>query len=122
LQRRYSWHVRRPLDLQAMNAAAAMICGRHDFATFGQAPQGENTVRHVFHAAWREEGQCLVFDIEGNAFLYRMVRSIVGTLRAVGHGEWTVEDFISAFRAADRSLAAATAPPHGLMLVSITDD
>jgi tRNA pseudouridine38-40 synthase len=122
LQRRYSWHVHRPLDLQAMNAAAAAICGTHDFATFGQAPQGENTVRHVFHAAWRDQGHCLVFDIEGNAFLYRMVRSIVGTLRAVGHGERTVEDFVTSLQAADRSLAATTAPPHGLFLASVTYD
>jgi tRNA pseudouridine38-40 synthase len=122
LQRHYSWHLRRPLDLQAMNAAAAAICGTHDFATFGQAPQGENTVRQVFRAAWREQGQRLVFDIEGNAFLYRMVRSIVGTLRAVGHGEWTVQDFVAAFQAADRSLAAATAPAHGLVLTSVTYD
>lgn len=122
LQWRYSWHVRRPLDLQAMNTAAATICGTHDFATFGQAPQGENTVRHVFHAAWREEGPCLIFDIEGNAFLYRMVRSIVGALRVVGHGEWTVDHFVAAFRAADRSLAAKTAPPHGLVLASVTYD
>lgn len=122
LRRRYSWHVRRQLDLQAMNAAAATICGTHDFATFGQPPQGENTVRQVFRAAWREEGRCLVFDIEGNAFLYRMVRSIVGALRAVGHGEWTVRDFVAVFQAADRSLAAATAPAHGLVLASISYD
>lgn len=122
LRRLYSWHVQRPLDVDAMNRAAAHLVGVYDFATFGQAPQGENTTRELFHAEWRREGDELVFTIEGNAFLYRMVRSIVGSLCAVGRGEWGVEQFVAAFRAADRSQAATTAPPHGLVLVAVMYD
>lgn len=122
LHRLYSWHVHRPLDLQAMNAAATHLTGVHDFATFGQPPQGNSTVREIFRARWRGDGECLVFEVEGNAFLYRMVRSIVGSLRAVGHGEWSVDDFVAAFMATDRSRAAPTAPPHGLVLVSVYFD
>lgn len=105
-----------------MNLAATYLIGEHDFATFGQPPQGDNTVREIFRAAWRPEGQQLVFEVEGNAFLYRMVRSIVGCMRAVGNGEWSVDDFVAALSAADRSLAAPTAPPHGLVLVSVRYD
>lgn len=122
LHRLYSWHVKRPLDLEAMNSAAAHLPGTHDFATFGQPTQGDSTVREVFHAGWRPDGECLVFDVEGNAFLYRMVRSLVGSLCAVGRHDWTADDFVVAFKAADRSLAATTAPPHGLVLVSVIYD
>jgi len=122
LHRLYSWHIQRPLDLEAMNVAAQTLTGTHDFATFGQPPKGINTVREVFEVLWRRDGELLVFEIEGNAFLYRMVRSIVGSLRAVGQGEWTANEFVDAFKAGDRSRAAATAPPHGLFLVSITYD
>lgn len=122
LHRLYSWHVKRPLDLEAMNAAAAHLPGSHDFATFGQPTQGESTVRRIFRAKWREHSKFVVFDIEGNAFLYRMVRSLVGSLCAVGRRDWTVDEFVAAFRAVDRSLAATTAPAHGLVLVSVSYD
>lgn len=120
LRRLRSWHVRQPLDLERMNRAAAHLVGIHDFATFGQPPYGNNTVRELFCARWRRDGSLLTFEIEGTAFLYRMVRSIVGSLKAVGDGSWTVEAFIEAFDACDRDRAATTAPPQGLYLVSVT--
>ena len=122
LQRLYSWHVRQTLAVDRMNDAAQHLVGVHDFATFGRPPQGENSVREIYEAVWRKEGEMLVFFIEGNAFLYRMVRSIVGTLKAVGVGEWTVDTFVAALQECDRSRAAATAPPHGLLLASVTYD
>lgn len=122
LRRRRSWHVPRPLDLDRMNEAAAHLVGEHDFATFGQPPQGESTVRQLFRAQWRRQEPLLIFGIEGNAFLYRMVRSIVGSLKMVGEASWSVHDFVQAFRARDRSCAAATAPPQGLYLVSVAYD
>lgn len=122
LRRRRSWHVPRPLDLERMNEAAAHLVGGHDFATFGQPPQGESTIRHIFRAEWWRHDSLLIFGIEGNAFLYRMVRSIVGSLKMVGEGSWSVHDFVHAFRARDRSRAAATVPPQGLYLVSVAYD
>ncbi|RMH01081.1 MAG: tRNA pseudouridine(38-40) synthase TruA [Chloroflexi bacterium] len=119
IRRLRSWHVARSLDVERMNEAAACLIGVHDFATFGQPPQGENSVREVFVAEWRREGEMLVFFIEANAFLYRMVRSIVGSLKLVGEGSWTVADFEEAFRACDRARCGTVAPPHGLYLVSV---
>lgn len=122
LVRLYSWHVKRPLDLKAMNEAAVHLTGTHDFATFGQPTQGDSTVRRVYRARWRQDDEFVIFDIEGNGFLYRMVRSLVGSLCAVGRGDWTVDGFVAAFKAADRSRAATTAPAHGLVLVSVNYD
>lgn len=120
IRRQQSWHVPGSLDLDPMNEVSAMIIGEHDFATFGQAPQGDNTRRCVSKAGWQKEEQFLVFQIEANAFLTHMVRSIVGTMKVVGEGEWTVTDFSAAFAACDRSEAAKPAPPQGLFLTSVS--
>jgi tRNA pseudouridine38-40 synthase len=119
LQRRKAWHVVRPLVVEDMNQAAQAIVGQHDFATFGQPPQGINSEREVFEARWRHLNDFLVFEIEANAFLYRMVRSLVGSMKAVGEGRWSVTDFEAALAKADRSLAAQTAPPQGLCLMAV---
>jgi tRNA pseudouridine38-40 synthase len=113
-----------------MREAARVLVGEHDFATFGQPTgQGGVTVRQVYVAQWLaiegrglfglDEPAGLVFEIEANAFLYRMVRSIVGTLLEVGRGAMSVGDFVDALAACDRSRAGPTAPPHGLCLVEV---
>lgn len=119
LERRYSLHVAEKLDLAAMQRAARHLVGEHDFATFGQPPQGQVTVRRVLAAEWDGEPPHLGFEIEANAFLYRMVRSIVGTLLLVGRGRMSEGEFAAALAAADRSRAGPTAPPHGLCLKEV---
>ncbi len=122
IRRQYAWHVKRPLDIISMNLAAQSLVGVHDFATFGQPPQGENTVRELFTAVCHRDAQMISIHVEANAFLQRMVRSIVGSLKLVGEGSWTVPQFITAFEAHDRSWCGTVAPPHGLYLVSVTYD
>ena len=119
LRRLHAWHVARPLEVEVMKQAAASIIGTYDFATFGQPPQGVNTVRQVFSADWARREDLLVFSIEANAFLYRMVRSLVGSMKMVGEGSWTVVDFTDALEAHDRNQAAQTAPPNGVFLKSV---
>jgi tRNA pseudouridine38-40 synthase len=119
IRRRYAWHVARPLDLDDMNEAAARLLGSQDFGTFGRPPQGESTVREVFHARWQKAGSELTFDIAANAFLYRMVRSLVGALVLVGQGRWTPDAFAAALVARDRSRTVLLAPACGLFLMSV---
>jgi tRNA pseudouridine38-40 synthase len=132
LARRYSLHVPYALDAELMEVAAQSLVGEHDFATFGQPPQGEVTVRRVFRAHWekdagfggpfgagRDRKTFLRFDIEANAFLYRMVRSIVGTLLDVGQGRMSVDDFENAFISCERGRAGKTAAPHVLCLIKV---
>lgn len=124
---RYAWQVTPPCELTLMNSAAALLIGRHDFASFGTPPLGERgtTERTVFTAEWRalpaQYGvPCAAFRITADAFLYRMVRAIVGSLVAVGQGKLSLAAFERAFRAAQRGAIRHLAPPHGLTLVEVT--
>ncbi len=128
---RMSWWVHPPphqrLDVDKMDWAAAKLLGSHDFASFGTPPQGEVTRRHVFRSEWEIEvptqGTRLIsYCIEANAFLYHMVRSIVGTLVEVGLGRMTIAEFIDAFQAKNRGRIGRLAPPHGLTLVEVRYD
>lgn len=120
LSRRWAFHVPRLLDVKLMNQAAASLVGEHNFATFGRPPQGQNTVRRVLRAVWWSEKTFLYFDIEANAFLQRMVRSLVGTLLQVGAGEISPEEFRQRLATGERSLAGPTAPPQGLCLMAVS--
>ena len=121
----------RPLNIAAMQQAAQVLVGSHDFATFGQSPQGESTVRRVYAAEWQAvtddlpslgetPGRKLVFTVTANAFLRQMVRRCVATLLAVGREEWSVEDVGKALYARNRSRSAPPAPPQGLVLEKVT--
>jgi tRNA pseudouridine38-40 synthase len=128
---RFALYEVRPLNLAAMQGAARSLVGNHDFATFGQPPQGESTVRTV-HAAWWQDvegslprlgdypNRRLVFTITANAFLRQMVRCIVGSLLAVGRGEWAPGNIESALQARSRSRSVPPAPPQGLVLEKVT--
>lgn len=120
LRARYAWHVQTPLDLPAMQAAAERLVGQQDFATFGTDPDGgTNTVRTVSQADWFGRPPELYFDIQADAFLYRMVRGLVGTLKQVGAGVMTAADLEASLRARDRARCAPLAPPGGLCLMEV---
>lgn len=120
LTRHTSFHVAAPLDLAAMNRAATLLVGEYDFASFGQPTQGAVTTRSVFAAAWQADAPWLYFDIKANAFLFRMVRSIVGTLLQVGRGALTPEQFGVLLAKRDRGCVKYMAPAHGLCLVQVS--
>ena len=119
LARRFAYHFPQPLDVAAMNEAAGILVGSHDFASFGRAPQGDNTVREVYRAQCTRQGPFVYFDIVANAFLYRMVRRLVSTLLLVGTGELSPHEFRDILQAADGDRAGHLAPAHGLCLIKI---
>ncbi len=119
LHRRRAWQVWPRLDRARMAEASRHLIGEHDFATFGRPPQGENTVRRVLRAGWEEAAPFLHFEIEANAFLYRMVRTIVGALVQVGWGQVSPAAFAELLPARDRSLIKLVAPPQGLCLMQV---
>lgn len=120
LQRLYALHVAELLDASVMNAAAAWLVGEHDFAAFGQPTAGEVTVRRMMRAECRAEPPLVRVELEASGFLYRMARSLVGTLLAVGRGTAKPEHLRDVLESRDRSRAEAVVPPHGLCLTRVS--
>jgi tRNA pseudouridine38-40 synthase len=119
LRRLYAWQLEHLPDVARMNDAAARLIGEHDFATFGSAPTGDVTVRKVMRAEWRQTGDCLIFQIEANAFLFRMVRRIVATLVRAGQGKISMADVGELLASRDADLAKGAAPACGLCLTHV---
>ena len=122
LSNRYSLHVPRALDVEAMQAAAASLLGWHDFSAFGSPPQGANAIREVLRAEWQQVGAWLTFDIIANAFLFRMVRMLVGTMLRVGYGALTPQRFAEILQTQNRSGAGPAARACGLTLMAVQYD
>lgn len=125
LARRIAWHVTPEPDVYRMAQASHCLVGTQDFATFGQPPQaaiGRNTIRTVLQAEFQEQGSFITFDIAANAFLYQMVRSIVGMLVLVGWGSISPEEFEALLQARERSSIKQVAPAHGLCLMQVNYD
>lgn len=121
--RRFAWHVRRPLDTEAMAEAAAALLGEHDFSSFQAADcDAENPVRCIYRSDLGAQGALITYTVTATAFLRHMVRNIVGTLVEVGLGQRSPADFAALLAARDRTLAGATAPARGLCLVEVAYD
>jgi tRNA pseudouridine38-40 synthase len=118
LIRHTAWHVPRPLDLAAMRSAADLFLGRHDFQSFAANPgySRASTVRTLTRCVIQRRGPLLTFVIEGDGFLYRMCRGIVGTLVQVGLGRFQPSDVAAMLATRDRKAAGMSAPAHGLVL------
>ena len=123
LLRRTAWHVEGNLDLQAMQTAALALAGTQDFsACSGPLEDGRTPVRTVFRAEWSREGDAVLFDIEGDAFLPQMVRRLTGALVRVGRSAITTEEFAALLHAARQGTIRPTAPAHGLCLQRVEYD
>ncbi len=118
LLRTQAWHVPRALDLPAMRAAASLFVGTHDFRSFA-ANRGDvlkNAVRTLTRCDLRRSGSLLTFIIEGDGFLYKMCRGIVGTLVQVGQGKIEPDEIRKILAHRDRRVAGMSGPAHGLVL------
>jgi tRNA pseudouridine38-40 synthase len=118
LLRHQAWLVPRILDLAAMRSAAQHLVGKHDFASFAATREykAKSTVRTLRRCEIQRRGPLLTFVIEGDGFLYRMCRGLVGTLVQIGLGKYPPEDIIRMLRSRDRAVAGMSAPAHGLVL------
>lgn len=115
---RFVWHRPGELSLSRMRAAARPLVGEHDFASFGRPHNpGGPTVRRVDRLAVTCRGTRLEVSVRANAFLHQMVRSLVGTLVAVGEGRVEPQEVAAILQARDRGRSGGRlAPPHGLTL------
>lgn len=122
---RFAWHIFRPLNVEAMQAALKLLVGTHDYSSFkaaGGAPN-MNPIRTIYAAELFKEnlfgGDCLTIKIHASGFLYHMARNIIALVVAVGRGRVTLDEFKEIFDARDRSLVPATAPACGLCLQEV---
>lgn len=112
-----SLHLHYMPDVESMQKAAAAVIGTHDFNAFKCADSSmENTVRTITRSEWNRNGNLLVYTVEGNGFLYNMVRILVGTMLEIGSGKRPVSDMENAIETGSRTSAGATAPARGLRL------
>jgi tRNA pseudouridine38-40 synthase len=117
---RFVWHRPGPLRPGAMRRAAADLVGEHDFASFSRAPtSGGSTVRRLRRLTVSAHGDLVTVRAEADAFLHQMVRSLVGTLVAVGEGRADPTSMPDVLAARNRSAAGQVAPSHGLTLVRV---
>ena len=117
---RHCWHVPAKLDAEAMNTAAKVLVGEHDFKSFASAKDNrESSVRTIFRCKVTAKDERIYIDVEGDGFLYNMVRNIVGSLVEVGIGRWQADKMKEVLEACDRTAAGPIAPPQGLCLMRV---
>ena len=113
-------HVIYPLDVEKMRAEAKDLIGEHDFAAFAASGSVvKDTVRRIWRADVAQSGSEICLTVEGNGFLYNMVRIIAGTLIGVGSGKLEPGAFRRAIASGDRLDLGITAPAHGLTLMRV---
>jgi len=118
LLRHQAWHVTRPLNIGSMREAAKLFLGKHDFKSLA-ATRGyemKSTVRTLTRCDVRRRGPAVTVIIEGDGFLYKMCRGIVGTLAQIGQGKMAAGEVKGILEKKDRRAAGMTAPAHGLVL------
>jgi len=114
---RYCHRVHRMAPLPDLNAMASLLYGELDFTAFSHAQDpNRSRSRFIYHASFFPQGDRIVFQIAGNAFLWRMVRSLVGTILDLGHQGLGPREFAAILQSRDRKKAGPTAPGQGLYL------
>jgi tRNA pseudouridine38-40 synthase len=116
----YSWHIREKLDLDAMQLAANLLEGQHDFTSFRTVHcQAMSPIKTIDKITISQEQDFIYIDLKAKSFLHHMVRNIVGSLINVGLRKWPVDEIATILAAKNRNLAGQTAPAKGLFFVKV---
>jgi tRNA pseudouridine38-40 synthase len=120
LDRGKVWHVKKPLDAAAMQEAAQVLVGHHDFTTFRDLQcQAKSPLKTLDVATVRREGELVLLEFASRSFLHRQVRSMAGSIVEVGVGRWTRADLAAALEAKDRRACGPVAPADGLYFTGV---
>jgi tRNA pseudouridine38-40 synthase len=115
-----AWHVKKPLDHEAMHEAAQELVGHHDFTTFRSSHcQAKNPSRTIDRLDVSRNGELIEIRASAQSFLHNQIRSFAGTLRLAGEGKWSAADVRDALEARDRTRCGPVAPPHGLFFMKV---
>ena len=118
---RRAWHISRPLNLKILRTAAKHFVGTHDFAGFAanRGKTEENTIRTIYSVRVRQKDSCVTIEFDGDGFLYKMVRLIVGSLVKCALSKMNIEDVIADLDSGQATSARFAAPAEGLFLVRV---
>ncbi len=120
LRERFAWRIFPELDLKVLQVSAECFAGARDFAAFGAPPRtGGATIRQVFHCGWVQRDDEFLFEIQANAFMYHMVRRIVGYQVGISQGRYSLQDLRTRFSTGSNDLVKDLAPPQGLVLLKV---
>jgi len=123
LQERFVWRIWPEVDVRLMKRATRDLIGTHDFAALGKPHQpGGSTVRNIIRVAWKKQGDLLIFEVVGNAFLYHMIRRIVIVTVKIGQGKTKPNAFQEYLSNPSGSASQGLAPASGLSLVEVRYD
>lgn len=120
IYREFEYHIPKKLDINKMKQAIKYFEGEHDFKGFrASGTSSKNSIRTIYKAEIKENGERIITELTGNGFMYNMVRIIVGTLVDVGLGKINPEEINDIINSKDRKRAGKTLPAHGLYLVEV---
>ena len=117
LEKNKAWHIKKKLNLSEMRKGAKIFQGTHNFSTFrASSCQAKSAIKTMKKAMVRKNKNKIIITFQSKSFLQQQVRSMVGSLKYLGEGKWSLKDFKKAFSSKKRSMCAPPAPAHGLYL------
>ncbi len=119
INKNFCYYYNAGLDIEKMQKVLKALIGKHDFSTFKSKSDVISSVRTIKKLEIKKKGEYLLFTVEADGFLYKMVRAIVGTLLEVGRGKLTIKEFKRLLKSGTRSQACATVPSKGLCLLKV---
>ncbi len=121
LQKNKAWHVRKKLNVKVMKKGAKLLQGTHDFSTFrASSCQAKSPIKSLKKTTVKKSGDKIILKFTSKSFLQQQVRSMVGCIKLLGDGTWTLENFKTAFHSKNRIKCAPPAPACGLYLKKIS--
>ena len=120
LEKNKAWHIKKKLDVKIMKKGIDVLKGTHNFSTFrASSCQAKSPIKTMKNATVKQSKHRIVLTFQSKSFLQQQVRSMVGSLKYLGEGEWNLKDFKKAFISRKRKMCAPPAPAHGLFLTKI---
>ena len=120
LEKDKAWHIKKKLDIKIMRKGAKILKGTHNFSTFrASSCQARSPIKTLKKAVVKKNKDEIVLTFQSKSFLQQQVRSMVGSLKYLGEGKWSLNDFKEAFLSKKRTMCAPPAPAHGLYLMKV---
>ena len=120
LQKNKAWHIRKILDLSRMQKGAKLLLGIHDFSTFRSSScEAKSPIKTMESISIKKNKDKIFLKFTSKSFLQQQVRSMVGCIKYLGEGKWSIDDFEKSFKSKNRLRCAPPAPPCGLYLIKV---